>query len=266
MQFIRYKYLKIWAKFAHASFQESILLNPFSSFLFIVGKLIRFGSFFIFLLVLIGKTATFLSFTREQVVVFYLIYNLVDVAAQAFFRGVYWFRGMIVSGIFDHFLLKPIHPLFNVLTRYTDFMDVATLIPLVIYTVVYIIDHRLAPHGQEAFAALILLGGSMVIAFCFHVLSMAVGVITTEVDSIIWMFRNLTQMARLPIDIYTAPVRLILTFILPVGVMITFPAKALFGLLAPVWIVVSVLISGAMLLITLSVWRKALEKYTSASS
>jgi len=199
------------------------------------------------------------------VILFYLVYNLVDISAQAFFRGVYWFRGTILSGYFDHFLLKPIHPLFNVLTRYTDFLDVFTLIPLLIYFFYF-----LAVNNMLSFFSLFLFflafACGMTIAFSFHVLSMAVGVITTEVDSIIWMYRNLIGMGRVPVDAYVAPIRFILTYLVPVAVMTTIPAKLLAGLDSPLLLLISLSVAGAFLAISLSCWRWALTKYSSASS
>jgi ABC-2 type transport system permease protein len=73
-------------------------------------------------------------------------------------------------------------------------------------------------------------------------------------------------MGRFPVDIYKQPLRNIITFIIPIGIMITFPAKALMGLLSPQWIVLSFTIAAVLLMISLTFWRYALRQYTSASS
>jgi ABC-2 type transport system permease protein len=260
------KYLRLWLAFSHASFQEAILLNFFSSSLFILGKLFRFLSIFAFLFIIVSQTKTFMGYTRDQVILFFLVFNLVDITVQAVFRGVYWFRGLILSGNFDYFLLKPLHPLFNVLTRYTDFMDVFTLVPLIGYIIYFVHTNHLAPSGWSVLLFGLLLVLAFIIALAFHIISISIGVITTETDNIIWVLRNLSQMARVPIDIYYQAIQIILIFVLPVGIMITFPAKALMGLLEVRWLVVSLVVSLVMLKFSLVFWQWALKRYSSASS
>ena len=92
------------------------------------------------------------------------------------------------------------------------------------------------------------------------------GIITTEIDHTIMIYRDVTSMARFPVDIYSEPLRGFITFVIPVGVMMTFPPKALFGLLHPSMIFVSMMIGISMLVISITFWRYSLSKYSSASS
>ena len=100
----------------------------------------------------------------------------------------------------------------------------------------------------------------------FHILVLAIGVITTEVDNTLWLFRDITQMGRFPIDIYQNPLRSFITFVIPVGVMVTFPAKAAMGLLSFNSVLISVGIGVAFLYLSIMFWRFSLKKYSSASS
>lgn len=96
--------------------------------------------------------------------------------------------------------------------------------------------------------------------------AMHVGNISTEVDNTIMLYRDITQMGRVPVDFYTQPVRNILTFIIPVGIMMTIPAKILLGILSPWYVLLSIAISIIFVLISLWIWRQAIGLYTSASS
>jgi ABC-2 type transport system permease protein len=113
---------------------------------------------------------------------------------------------------------------------------------------------------------LILIVNAFIIALAFHILTIASGILTTEVDNAIMLYRDTTQMGRIPIDIYKEPVSWIITFVIPVGIMMTFPAKALMGLLSLQALVAAIIISSLFLLGSLKLWKYALKNYTSPSS
>jgi ABC-type uncharacterized transport system permease subunit len=71
-------------------------------------------------------------------------------------------------------------------------------------------------------------------------------------------------MAALPIDIYREPLRTVLTFVIPVGLMISFPVKALVGALSIPLILVSILFSAVLFFLSFQIWNYALQKYQSA--
>jgi ABC-2 type transport system permease protein len=81
-----------------------------------------------------------------------------------------------------------------------------------------------------------------------------------------WVFDGLFQMARYPIGLYPGAVRLILTLIVPVGVVTSVPAAALTGDL-PAWALVgSVALAGVMFTVASVIFRRAVRRYASASS
>jgi ABC-2 type transport system permease protein len=60
--------------------------------------------------------------------------------------------------------------------------------------------------------------------------------------------------------------RILLTFIVPIAFMTTFPAAALIGKLEPIYLAIAPLMAAALLFASRSFWRFALRSYTSASS
>lgn len=74
------------------------------------------------------------------------------------------------------------------------------------------------------------------------------------------------MMGRIPVDLYIEPLRTVLTFVIPVGIMMTLPAKAFMGLLSFDLLVVSLLIGGIFLFLSLRFWDFSLKRYTSAGS
>ena len=170
-----------------------------------------------------------------------------------------------MTGQFDYILTKPFSPLLRSLFGGSDFIDLLTLIPLILFMIYAMTKIGLVSVlGVLLYVFLVL--NALIIALAFHILVLGIGVMTTEVDNAIWVFRDLTQLGRIPIDIYRQPVSFILTFIIPVGIMLTFPAKALFGLLAPSAIIYATGFSLLLLYMSIRFWHYSLNNYASASS
>src|SRR5438874_1581239 len=94
---------------------------------------------------------------------------------------------------------------------------------------------------QSRFGALLFFLGKLLryvffllflIALGFHIFVLATGILSTAVDNTVMLYRDLTQMGRLPIEVYQEPLRGFITFIIPVGIMMTYPGQALLGLLS----------------------------------
>jgi len=81
-----------------------------------------------------------------------------------------------------------------------------------------------------------------------------------------WVFDGIFQMARYPVGVYPQWVRLILTWIIPVGVITTVPAQALGGSLPITAFVAALLIAVVLLVGGTAVLRTGLRRYASASS
>lgn len=257
------RYLKIWLRMSKNSF-----LMWFSQrFLFIVfllGKIFRFFFFFFFLFLITKGTQTVAGYNSNQMIFFFLTFTLIDTISQFFFREVYRFRSLIVSGDFDLVLLKPVNSLFRVLLGGADFIDLLTL-PFLIWGV-YHFGQLLEPSMLDTTFYLVLVLNGLLIATAFHIVVLAMAIITSEIDHSIMIYRDLTSLARFPVDIYKEPLKGALTFLIPIGIMITLPGKALMGLISPVGVVLSLIFGIICVVISLKFWNYALKKYTSASS
>ncbi len=259
------KYLKVWFQLAHISFAEQ-LATRFSSILFLIGKVARFALFLIFLISLTARSGGLAGYTPDQLIIFFLVFNLADILTQLFFRGVYFFRQKVVSGEFDFYLVKPMNPLFRIMAGYTDFLDLITLFALAVYAFAFFKTSSLVITPQNAVLFIIMLILSFLIALAIHIIVVSIGIITTEVDHTIMIYRDLTQMGRIPIDVYAQPVRIALTYVIPIAIILTVPAQALLGLLSPFTIASSLFFVLCFLFLALRFFRHALSQYSSASS
>lgn len=257
-------YIIIWKKLTVNSFLIS-LSSRVSALLFLTGKLLRFIFFFIFLSALFGNANTLAGYTSVQILLFFMTFNLIDTVTQLFFREAYRFRPLVVSGDFDLILVKPMNPLFRALAGGADPLDLIMLIPYTV-TLVIVISRIPAVTITSVVLYCLLVINGLIIATGFHIIVLALAILTTEIDNTIMIYRDLTSMGRFPVDIYKEPIRTLILYIVPVGIMMTIPAKAMLGLLYPGIIFTSVLIGGIFFVFALKFWAFALTKYTSASS
>lgn len=266
MRFFRIirKYFKIWQILTLASFSIS-LISRFGAVFFFSGKILRFFFFLFFLFLLAGTTKVIAGYNIWQIIFFFLTFSLVDLTTQLFLREVYRFRAMVVSGNFDLVLVKPVSPLFRVLAGGADILDLFTLPPLLFF-LIYTATKMGGITVSGVALYLLLYGNALLIATALHTVVVAIGVLTTEVDNTIMLYRDLSNMARIPVDLYHQPVQAFLTFVVPVGIMITFPAKVLMGLLSFPFILISLLLGAVFFGISLKFWQFSLRHYSSASS
>jgi len=259
------KLIKIWLLIASRVAQVQIMTG-WGGLAFLFGKIVRFLFFFVFIFSVLSRSGPLIGYSREQVIMFFLIFNLIDISTQALFRGVYQFRRLVVEGDYDFDLLRPLPSFFRPIFGWTDVLDIITLIPLIIYLCLFVARNNLLTSFGFVLIFILLFFNSLVLGFSLHLFVCAVCVLTTEIDHLVWVYRDLTSMARFPTDIYFKWVQYLLTFTIPVIILFTVPAKALLGLLSWPWVILALVISGLFLWGSLRFWRFALSKYSSASS
>jgi ABC-2 type transport system permease protein len=232
--------------------------------IFIIGKLLRFFFFFGFIVFLLKGTKSLAGYDLNQTLLFFLTFNLIDTVSQFLFREVYRFRPLIISGGFDLVLSKPVSALFRSLMGGADIIDLITIVPLTIAT--FYIAHLLNPSFLQSIFYVLLLINGLIIASAFHIFVLGLGIISFEIDHTIMIYRDLSNLGRFPIDIYKEPLRGFITFLIPIGVMVSFPAKAIMGLMSTAGVIWSLVFGVLILVFSFKFWNFALKKYTSASS
>jgi len=242
---------------------KSALLHPLGAVLFTFGKLIRFVLFFLFVYFLVSKTSTLKGYTADQAIVFYLTFNVIDTASQLLFREVYRFRQLVVSGELDGVLVKPYHPFLRVLVGGIDPMDSLMLILYIVLTFVYVSKMADSITLASFVTYCILLINALLIGTAFHIAVLAFGIITTNIDHGVMIYRDLTSIGRFPVEIYQEPFRWIVTFIIPIGIMMSYPTQSLFGNLSNSLVITSIAISIFALFLSMKLWGHALKKYQS---
>ncbi|MFH1958905.1 MAG: ABC-2 family transporter protein [Patescibacteria group bacterium] len=150
--------------------------------------------------------------------------------------------------------------------RRADINDAIFIIPTTILSIYLISTLNIEITLVSIVWYILLLINAFLIATAFHILILSLGILTTEINGFIWLYRDLTSLGRFPINIYLEPLRLALFFIVPVGMMITIPSEVLLNL-KPTYSIITAFFTGISLLwISLRLWNWSLKQYSSASS
>lgn len=254
--------LSIFWFYSIASF-KIIAQQRTAIFIFTFGKIVRFALFGFFIYHLLHNSRLLAGYTLVETMIFFLTYNFIDSMTQFIFRQVYRFRPLVITGELDLILVKPFHPFLRILIGGVDILDVFPSV-LIFGLLSYFIFQLDTITSIDVFIYILLLVNGFILGASFHILVLTLGILTTGVDHTIMIYRDISRMTALPIDIYREPLRTILTFVIPIGLMMSIPVKGLLNILSLPFILLCFGFSFFVLFLSLKSWNYALQKYQSA--
>ena len=173
--------------------------------------------------------------------------------------------GEVWDGRFDFTLLRPVDTQFCASLRHWRFFALFDLVLGGGVLVTAAIRLGATLNTVDVVVFLITLGSGVLILYAI-LLAFAGLVFWSPGFLFSWVFDGIFQMARYPIELYPGAFRLILTWVVPVGLITTVPAEALAGRLASTTVAGSVLVAVVMTLGASLLFRSGLRRYASASS
>lgn len=258
-------YWSVWLLMATNAIQETFV-NRAANVFFMLGKLFRFSFMMMFLVLLKNNVSEVGGYSTAQMLVFYVTYQIIDTILQTLYRGVYEFGATVRNGQFDAVLSKPINPLFRILTGTPDINDAIFLIPTILLGFYLIFSNGIVITVPAFILYLALLINGFLIGTALHIFIVSFTLLTTDIDNIIWMYRDLSRLGQFPVNLYFEFFRLLLFFVVPIGIMITIPAQALLSVPLSYSLFVSFAVGIGFFLLSLWTWNRAEKSYSSASS
>jgi ABC-2 type transport system permease protein len=172
----------------------------------------------------------------------------------------------IREGTLDFVLLKPADAQFLVSTaRFEPFhgLDVFAAVGLFIYAFVTL---GAPPPLWGVALALVLAVCATLVLYSIWILVVSAAFFVVRLDNLAYLFSSIFDFARWPVTVFRGAMRLFFTVVIPLALLTTFPAQALLGTITPLAAVGSILGSIAFATAARMVWRRAISRYTSASS
>ena len=165
----------------------------------------------------------------------------------------------------DFYLVKPIQAQFILSTRYFS-TDAVTDLTIGVGMMLYAGFHlrlSLQVGNLPLYLLLMVNGIAIYYSIMFLMVTSSFWFLRFNAGQIWW---QLTNMARQPGELFPGKLQLILTYCLPMLVIVNFPVKALLGRLSLSQAALGFLMSAVLLLLSSLFFNVAIKRYRSASS
>lgn len=171
----------------------------------------------------------------------------------------------IRSGTLDLMLMKPVDAQLLVSLRK---VDPPSLWPLLSAILLGIFALQLGgwPTPGEAVLAAVLFGMGVASMYCLWLLATCVSFWFVRVDNLRILLWSITDAGRWPIDVFSGPARWLLTAVVPVALITSFPAEVLRGLWTWETVATAAGVTTFFVVFSRFVWSRSIAAYTSASS
>lgn len=259
------RYFKIWKRFTILAFSNT-LSNSIDALGYFLGKIVRYVFFIVLIYSIFHFSNSLGGYGKYSVLFIFSTFHLVDISTQLFFRGLYDLPEIVQKGQIDFALVKPMNPLFFALFRYADILDALFMIPIFGVLFYSIAKISIPITFEHVVVYIVLLFFGILIATSFHILAAALTLIFSENRGIIWLYRESLTFSRFPQEIFHNGISLLFTYVMPVFIMVSYPARAFLGTLTTSRVVIGMVYSILFTLMSFLIWKLSLKKYTSPSS
>ena len=259
------RYARIWWRLVTLAFQNNSA-SRFEFFCYVFSKALRMLFFFAFAFALVGKNTGYAGYSKGEVLLFFAMMNVVDNGLQLIYRGLTILPRQVRTGEFDFVLTKPVSPFFWSTFSVFDFFDLTT-IPITFSFLWYSV--HLLPYAPSLSAWLLTLYClviGFILALLLNILTATASFWTPEFENGVWLYRDLSYISRFPMEVFPQGVRWFLTFVIPMFMIVAFPAKALMGRLSFDLVIASTLFTVVLGIFVRHLWKTGLSRYTSVSS
>ena len=232
-----------------------------------IQSLIAVATGLIVLALIFDRTPDLNGWTRPQLLVVMGIYSIVGGFFGFFLEpAVVRIMGDVREGTFDYVLTKPVDS--QVLASVREFRvwrltDVVVGAAVVVWGLVALPD---APTVAELLGGIAMLVVGLIALSCLGMMIAAAAFWYTNMDMVQDLFTGMYRAGQYPTGVYPRWLRLILTFLVPIGLAVTTPSQSLTGQLTWVRLLALTGFVAALALATRALWRTATRKYSGASA
>ncbi len=218
-------------------------------------------------LVIFQQTTTIVGWNKNEAFVLFGVYMLIDEIWFALFsRNLNMISEYIRLGTLDYILLRPVSTQFLVSLKELLLVSVPN-----VFIAFGIIGYYLHQADVQRTFLQVLIGGLLIVNSILMLYSIMIIAVTLafwiiELKAFWELYDIFTEGARYPIGFYKEPLRFILTFIIPLAIMFTFPAQFLVKNLSWEFIILSFVVGGMLFFAAHKFFYFGIKHYNSASS
>ncbi|AIE86709.1 ABC transporter permease [Fimbriimonas ginsengisoli] len=259
------RYWRIYRTFMKSSlareleFRANFIAKIFQSVVWI-------GFFVMILLVVYRNTPDVAGWARGDAFVLGATVFVMSALSSAFFFSLTEIPTQVRQGTLDFVITKPVDNQFWISMRRFNFDQVGSLIAGIGMVIAGIHMGATSPSILQWFSYLVLVFAAVAVFYSFNLAMMTTGIWLVRVDNLFILGETVTSMARYPLDIYPLGVQRAFTFVLPLGLLSTIPARQLVKGFDPAMLGLGIFWAVLALFLSRRFWKFAMRHYSSASS
>ena len=260
------RYLRLYLFFLQFSFSKALEFRIDFFFRIAMDIMYYFVNIALFKILLL-HTPLIAGWNEEQMMVFVGCYLLVDaINMTVFSSNMWWLPYYINRGELDYYLIRPVSPLFFLSLREFSANSFINLIIAAVFFFYSLFSYSKDWNLLSLFGLIILLINGSLIYYCIQMLMILPVFWTQSAKGFIDLFYTLGLAMERPDRIFKGWLRVLFTVVLPFGLIASFPARIFIEGFNLHTIVHLILVTSGLWIVVLSVWRKGLKNYSSASS
>lgn len=262
------RYLRLLREFIRASAQQEMAYRA-NFFIGLLHSLLNLGTGILGLVVLFGQVESLHGWdfpaTLALLGVYLTVGALRGLVIGPSLEALAGLGQEVMTGNFDFSLLRPVNVQFLASFRHWRLFSLLDLALGLGVLGIAVSRPGQSLSVQQALSFLVALSAALAILYAL-LLALTAMVFWSPGFLFTWVFDGIFQMARYPVGIYPGWLRLVLTWVIPIGVITTVPAQALTGNAPWSLLAGSVLLAAALVTAASLLFQRALRRYSSASS
>ncbi|MDD5934585.1 MAG: ABC-2 family transporter protein [Clostridiales bacterium] len=197
--------------------------------------------------------------------IFMLLQSLISLFLGPSLNAISGLNGELWTGQFDFTLLKPVSTQLCLCARHWSLLSMIDLIISIVLLLIGAIKAGIqyTPTTVLLFIYTLFIAVLLLYSIMLILSSVAFWYLGTP---LLWIFNSFMELGRYPVNIYPAVFRNLLTWILPVGLMITIPAQVLTHNYNIIEIIFGTLFAITLYTISIFFLKASIRHYSSASS
>ena len=260
------KYLRLWKRFVtlalvrEAEYRLNFAVN-------VLGGIAQLGVVVLTYALLYRFTDQVAGWSAAEALMLVGIYRALDgLLALQIAPNLMRMTRYIGEGELDFILLSPVSSQFLVSLRWLQPPELVNVLIGMVLTFYAGQRAGMTWSASQILGSMVLAGCGLILLYClwFALVTLAFWLVKIEVLG--YLFYDVWQAGRYPVDYFKGIMRTIFTFVLPIAFATTFPAQALRGDVDSRLPVVGVGLAAVALLGTHRFWNYAVQRYSSASS
>ncbi len=222
---------------------------------------------FIFFGALIGNIQFLGNWNLAQAMIVIGVFRIMVVPVWGWmFQSFSLLPRLISEGRLDMIITKPVDSQFLVSVQQFSTSIIPSLFGGSTFIVLGFIKLGKTPSPIDILIFLWLLVVATILMYGIYFATVALSLYFDRLDNVYHIFTSLYDASRFPKEIYGIALQRIFTFILPIALMITIPAEALFGKTNLLYILWFHGLAMIFFLLGRHIWTRGLLRYSSASS